>query len=137
MNPFVQQKSESVSCSVMSNSSQNTGVGCHSLLQGIFLTQGLNPGLLHCRLILYHLSHQGSPKETINKVKRKSTQWEKIFANKANNKGSNSKIFKQPMQISITNNPDKKYAEDLNRHFSKDRQTDGQKAQEKMHITNY
>ena len=53
-------------------------------------------------------------KETINKVKRKSTQWEKIFANKANNKGSNSKIFKQPMQISITNNPDKKYAEDLN-----------------------
>ena len=36
------------------------GVGCHSVLQGIFLTQGLNPGLLHCRQILYHLSHQGS-----------------------------------------------------------------------------
>ena len=33
----------------------------HSLLQGIFLTQGLNPGFLHCRQILYHLSHQGSP----------------------------------------------------------------------------
>ena len=32
--------------------------GCHSLLQGIFLTQGSNPGLLHCRQILYHLSHQ-------------------------------------------------------------------------------
>ena len=32
----------------------------HSLLQGIFPTQGLNPGLLHCRQILYHLSHQGS-----------------------------------------------------------------------------
>ena len=31
---------------------------CHSLLQGIFLTQGSNPGLLHCRRILYHLSHQ-------------------------------------------------------------------------------
>ena len=30
---------------------------CHSILQGIFLTQGLNPGLLHCRQILYHLSH--------------------------------------------------------------------------------
>ena len=39
----------------------NTGVGCHSLLQGIFLTQGLNPGLLHCRWILYHWCHLGSP----------------------------------------------------------------------------
>ena len=39
---------------------KNTGVGCHAALQGIFLTQGLNPGLLHCRYILYHLSHQGS-----------------------------------------------------------------------------
>ena len=37
------------------------GVGCHSLLQGIFPTQGLNLGLLSCRWILYHLSHQGSP----------------------------------------------------------------------------
>ena len=36
-------------------------MGSHSLLQGIFLTQGWNPGLLHCRWILYHLSHQGSP----------------------------------------------------------------------------
>ena len=33
-----------------------------SLLQGIFPTQGLNPGLPHCRWILYQLSHQGSPK---------------------------------------------------------------------------
>ena len=40
---------------------ENTGVGSHSLVQGIFLTQGSNPGLLHCRQILYHLSHQGSP----------------------------------------------------------------------------
>ena len=39
--------------------SQNTGVGSLSLLQGIFPTQGLNPGLLHCRQILKHLSHQG------------------------------------------------------------------------------
>ena len=36
-------------------------VGSHSLFQGIFPTQGLNPGLLHCRRILYQLSHQGSP----------------------------------------------------------------------------
>ena len=40
---------------------KNTGVGCHALLQGTFLTQGLNPGLPHCRQILYHLSHQGNP----------------------------------------------------------------------------
>ena len=37
---------------------QNTGVGSLSLLQGIFPTQGLNPGLLHCRRILYQLSYQ-------------------------------------------------------------------------------
>ena len=41
--------------------SQNTGMGSRSLLQGIFITQGLNPGLPHCRRILYQLSHKGSP----------------------------------------------------------------------------
>ena len=68
------KSSESVSHSVMSDSlrphglyptrlclwdspGKNTGVGSHSLLQGIFLTQGSNPGLLFCRQILYHLSH--------------------------------------------------------------------------------
>ena len=40
---------------------QNTGVGSLSFLQGIFPTQGSNPGLSHCRQILYQLSHQGSP----------------------------------------------------------------------------
>ena len=39
---------------------QNTGVGSHSLLQGIFPTQELDRGLLHCRQILYQLSYQGS-----------------------------------------------------------------------------
>ena len=39
---------------------KNSGVDCHSLLQGIFLTQGSNPGLLHCRQSLYCLNHQGS-----------------------------------------------------------------------------
>ena len=38
-----------------------TGVGSLSLLQGIFLTQGSNPGLPHCRWVLYQLSHRGSP----------------------------------------------------------------------------
>ena len=41
---------------------QNTGVGSLSLLQGIFPTQDLDPGLLHGRHILYQLSHQGSPR---------------------------------------------------------------------------
>ena len=41
---------------------QNTGVGSLSLLQGIFPTQGLNSGLLHCRQILYQLSHKGNPR---------------------------------------------------------------------------
>ena len=73
-------KSERVSRFVVSNSLQlhgqqparflcrwnfgakNTGVGSHSILQGVILTQGSNLGLLHCGQIIYHLSHQGSPK---------------------------------------------------------------------------
>ena len=44
----------------MGFSSKNTGVCCHSLLQGIFLTEGLNLGILYCKQIVYRLSHQGS-----------------------------------------------------------------------------
>ena len=40
---------------------KNTGVGCHFLLQGIFPTQGLNPGLLHCKQVLYRLTYKKSP----------------------------------------------------------------------------
>ena len=51
--------------------------GCHSLLQGIFLTQGSNPGLLHCRWILYHLRHQWNLEGdyTINSVQSLSHVW--------------------------------------------------------------
>ena len=45
----------------MGFSSKSTGVGCHFLLQRIFLTQESNPGLPHCRQMFYPLSHQGSP----------------------------------------------------------------------------
>ena len=47
---------------------KNTGVGCCSLLQGIFLTKGLNSDLLHFRQILYHLSYQGSHSEQHDKI---------------------------------------------------------------------
>ena len=48
---------------VWTSTGQNTGVGSLSLLQGIFPTQGLNPGFLHCRQILYQLSQKGSPRK--------------------------------------------------------------------------
>ena len=58
-------------------------------------------------------------KETINKMKRQLTEWEKIFANDATNKGLISKIHKHTTQQQ-TNKPIQKWAEDLNRHFSKE-----------------
>ena len=45
----------------MNSPGKNTGVSCHFLLQGIFLIQGSNPGLLHCRQNLYRWNYQGSP----------------------------------------------------------------------------
>ena len=61
-------------------------------------------------------------KETINEMKRQSTDWEKIFANDVMHKGLVSKIYKQLMMLNRlkTNNPLKKWAEDLNRHFCKE-----------------
>ena len=72
--PTLTEVKWSESCTVVSDSllshglhspwnspGQNTGVGSHSLLQGIFPTQGSNPGLPHCRRILYQLSHKGRP----------------------------------------------------------------------------
>ena len=90
--PYVSEKSRSVSHSDMSGSlrlhrlqptrlfcpwnspDKNTGVGSHSLLQGIFLTQGSDPGLPRCRQILYCLSHQGSPAAAAAAAAAKSLQ---------------------------------------------------------------
>ena len=80
-NPLGPSESESESRSVMSDSlqlhelyspwtspSQNTGVGSLSLLQGIFPTQRSNPGLPHCRRLLYQLSHKYKKRMTLLKV---------------------------------------------------------------------
>ena len=61
-------------------------------------------------------------KETINKVKRQPSDWEKIIANEATDKGLISKIYKQLLQLNSRkiNDPIKKWAKELNRHFSKE-----------------
>ena len=61
-------------------------------------------------------------KETIRKVKRQPSEWEKIIANEATDKELISKIYKQLLQLNSRkiNNPIKKWAKELNRHFSKE-----------------
>ena len=61
-------------------------------------------------------------KETINKVNRQPSEWEKIIANETTGKGLISKIYKQLTQLNTrkTTNPIKKWGKDLNRHFSKE-----------------
>ena len=61
-------------------------------------------------------------KETISKVKKPPSEWEKIITNEAIDKGLISKIYKQLIQLNTrkTNNPIKKWGKDLNRHFSKE-----------------
>ena len=61
-------------------------------------------------------------KETIKRVKKQHSEWEKIIANETTDKGLISKIYKQLIQLNTrnTNNPIKKWEKDLNRHFSKE-----------------
>ena len=61
-------------------------------------------------------------KETISKTKRQLTEWEKIFANDISDKGLVSKIYRELIKLNTqkTKNPVKKWAKDMNRHFSKD-----------------
>ena len=73
------------------------------------------------KLDLIKLKSFCTMRETISKVKRQSSDWEKIIANKATEKELISKIYKQLMQLNSRkiNDPIKKWAKELNRHFSK------------------
>ena len=79
-------------------------------------------------------------KETISKVKRQPSEWEKIITNETTDKGLISKIYKQLIQLNArkTNNSIKKWENDLHRHFSKEDKQIGNKVMKKMlNISHY
>ena len=78
-------------------------------------------------------------KETISKVKRQPSEWEKIIANEATDKELISKIYKQLLQLNIRkiNDPIKKWAKDLNRYFSKEDIRMANKHEKMLNITHY
>ena len=84
----------------------NNGLGCHFLLQGIFPTQGSNPGLLHCRQTLYRLSHQGSQRKYLFLCQRKRWYSKKdpvqLKINKKINKQHNNIRSKSLKLLSVT-----------------------------------
>ena len=115
--PALELKSESESHSVVCNSlrphglhhpwnspGQNTGVGSISLLQGIFSTRGSHPSLLHCRQILYQLSHQGSPRvlEWVGYLFSRASSWPRNWTGVSCTAGGWI-LYQLSYQIGITN----------------------------------
>ena len=81
---------------------KNTGVSSHFLLQGIFLTQGSNLGLLHCRQILYHLNNQESPhscRETCKERRQKDFPGGPVVKNLPSNAGDTGLIPGQEAKV--------------------------------------
>ena len=78
-------------------------------------------------------------KETINKMKRQNSEWEKIFANEATDKGLISKIYKQLIQVNTRKiKLNQKVGKRPKQTFLQRRHTDGQQTHEKIHkVTNY
>ena len=78
-------------------------------------------------------------KETISKVKRQPSEWEKITANEATDKGLISKIYKQLLQLNSRkiNNPIQKWVKEVNRHFSKEDIQMAKKHEKMLNITHY
>ena len=78
-------------------------------------------------------------KETISKVKRQPSEWEKIIENETTDKGLISKIYKQLIQLNTrkTNNPIKKWEKYLNRHFSKEDIQMANKHEKMLNISHY
>ena len=77
---------------------KNTGVGCHDLLQGIFPTQGSNPGLSHCRRILYQLSYQGSPGNRFGLLFYQNLRSNSLFLKEKTDKGLEDQSHKGRME---------------------------------------
>ena len=78
-------------------------------------------------------------KETISKVNRQPSEWEKIIANETTGKGLISKIYKPLIQLNTrkTNNTIKKWGKDLNRHFSKEDIQMANKREKMLNIAHY
>ena len=82
---------------------QNTGVGSFSLLQGIFSTQGSNPGLPHCGRILYQLSHQGSPVSDCHTEWRKTNIVRHSLHVESKKNHTNELIYKTEVESHVEN----------------------------------
>ena len=96
---------------------KNTGIGCHALFQGIFPTQGSNTGLLHCRQILYHLSHEGSPKilEWVAYPFSRGTSWPRNWTGVSRIAGRYFTSWSPLMAIHAGNDQPEKYVFALNK----------------------
>ena len=88
---------------------------------------------------LVKLKNFYTAKETINRIKRQPSGWEKIMTNETTDKGLIARIHKQLIQLNIrkTSSPIKKWAEDINIHFPKEDIQMAKTYEEMLNITNY